>query len=111
MYWYQKHVLKYSYQVFVLHYFPALHSDDDVDKISVCVQGHPGPAGGPGFPGLDGCNGTRGERGDPGISGQQGTYGEPVRVTNTNMKTLWWHYNTILLELDVVPLQPNISHL
>lgn len=48
----------------------------------LCVQGHPGPAGGPGFPGLDGCNGTTGERGSPGLPGENGPDGEPVRETD-----------------------------
>lgn len=51
-------------------------------SMCLCVQGHPGPAGGPGFPGLDGCNGTRGERGDPGLPGKNGPDGEPVRETD-----------------------------
>lgn len=53
----------------------------------LCVQGHPGPAGGPGHPGLDGCNGTRGEKGKAGLLGEQGRDGELVRNdSNTDSK-------------------------
>lgn len=53
----------------------------------LCVQGHPGPAGGPGHPGLDGCNGTRGEKGKSGLLGEQGRDGELVRNdSNTDSK-------------------------
>lgn len=51
-------------------------------SVCLCLQGHPGPAGGPGFPGLDGCNGTKGDRGEPGYPGEYGRNGELVRHQN-----------------------------